>query len=149
MLLFFNNSLSYLSAYPFSYKIHVFKFAERDHSTDGFSLSPSFPPFPLFFVFPFLPCFFLPLFFFLPSSLSLSYIYLFVMWTFLKKLFSYFWLCLVFCCCTSFFSSCGERGLRARARLGKKCVLLVTEASCWGAWALGTEAFSSCSTWAQ
>ena len=100
MVFFLNNSLSYLSAYPFSYKIHVFNFAERDHSTDGFSLSPSFPPFPLFFCFSFPPF----------LSLSLSYIYLFVMWTFLKKLFTYFWLGLVFCCCTSFSLAVASEG---------------------------------------
>ena len=33
---------------------------------------------PSSFVFPFLPSFFLPLFFFLPSSLSLSFLYLFI-----------------------------------------------------------------------
>ena len=44
--------------------------------------------FPLFFCFSFPP--FLLFLSFLPLSLSLSYIYLFVIWTFLKKLFTYF-----------------------------------------------------------
>ena len=163
MVFFFNKSLSYLSAYAFSYKIHVFNFAERDHSTDGFSLSPSFPPFPPLLLF-FLSS--LPSFSFLPSSLSLSFLYLLICdMDLFKKIIYLFLTVLGLLLLHQLFSSCGERGLVSS--FGRKCVLLLWRllAVEHGLWALrlsvvaarglrscGSQApehrFNSCGAWA-
>ena len=118
---FKNNSPRYLSTYPFSYNIHVFNFAERDHSSHGFSLflSPSLPPSSFLSFHPsflsslslssFCPSlsFFLFFFLFLPSSLPsflspsfsllLSFLLSFLSWFFFLFILFYFYLFIFGC----------------------------------------------------